>query len=521
MRCEYRKGRLTSRRGDFQSVSVTALMIAAGALMVSTVAASAEDASVVKLEKEMHRIERMHQREIHALQAQIKHLRKEHAVRYSGPVVKGPGVEPALPYVTMTPGHEFGLSSADGLNSIFFNGVVQVDAAGKVGGSSIPANPANIYLRRARLGMGGKFMGDWNYFLRFDLGGSGVEGAGAGSLENGYITYNGFANHHIFPVSLTIGAIDVPWTLDEPSSAYSMMFMERSAAQQLAVSTVGAGDKRLSIGAISHDKRYFAGAWLTGPTTGQARAFTDNIGSVPLSGLVRGAYQVIQTPNASLHVGANYGIQFTEGYTGTVALSKGITPEVEAFGKMEFGDGAPWAAPSPALKDSQVIGAEFAATYGNAFVQGEYYHYIIDTAQSAFGAPGGSGSFDGGYAEASYTFGGRRHYKASAGAYSGVIPDHPFVLGTNGWGALELGARYAIVDASNSGFSAFTGGIPAATSGWKHESIGGIASWYPNVNLRFEVEYEHVHDNQIDLLTGGTDHSGSFDYIAARSQVVW
>ena len=522
MRCEYRKGRLTSRRGGFQSVSVTALVIAAGALMVSTVAASAEDASVVKLEKEMHRIEALHQHEIRALQAQIKHLRREHAVRYSGPVVKGPGVEPALPYVTMTPGHEFGLSSADGLNSIFFNGEIQVDTAGKVGGNSIPANPANAYLRRARIGVGGKFMGDWNYFIRYDLGGSGVEDTGTGGLENAYIQYNGFYNHHQpFPVSLTIGAIDVPWTMDEPTGNDKVLFMERSAAQQLAVHTVGAGDARISIGATSNNSRYFAGAWVTGPTTGTARAFTDNQGSVPVSGLVRGAYQIIQTPLASLHIGADYGIQFTEGYTGTLPLSSGNTPEVNAFGAMKYPGGVGWTSLNPALKNSQVIEGEAGATYGNAWVQGEFYHYMIDTAQSPFGAPGGSASFNGGYAQASYTFGGRRHYNAKGGAYSGVIPDHPFMLGTGGWGALEIGARYTLIDATNSGFSTLTGGLNPATSGWKHEAFGGVASWYPNVNVRFVLEYEHVNDNQVNLLTGNDNHSGTFDYIAARSQVVW
>jgi phosphate-selective porin len=66
-----------------------------------------------------------------------------------------------------------------------------------------------------------------------------------------------------------------------------------------------------------------------------------------------------------------------------------------------------------------------------------------------------------------------------------------------------------------------TGGLPAATSGWKHEAYGGVVNWYPNVNLRFVLEYEHVNDNQINLETGGYNHSGSFDYVAARSQVVW
>jgi phosphate-selective porin OprO/OprP len=469
----------------------------------------------------MHRIEALHQREIHALQAQIKHLRKEHAVRYTGPVVKGPGVEPALPFVTMTPGHQFGLSSADGLNSIYFNGVVQLDAAGKVGGSSIPQNPANAYFRRARIGVGGKFYGDWNYFIRYDFGGSkGVDGTG--SLENAYIQYNGFYNHYQpFPVSLTIGAIDVPWTMDEMTGAYNILFMERSAAQQLAVHVVGAGDSRISIGATSNNNRYFAGAWVTGPTTGSARDFVDNEGSLPVSGLVRGAYQIIQTPNASLHLGANYGIQFTNGNTGKLALSSGNTPEVNAFGTMSYLDGTGWTSLNPAVKNSQVIGAEAAATYGNAWIQGEYYHYIIDTAQSAFGAPGGTANFDGGYAQASYTFGGHRHYNAKVGAYSGVIPDHPFEIGTGGWGALEFGARYSIIDASDSGFSALTGGLDPTKSGWRHQSVGGVASWYPNLNLRFELEYQHVNDNQINLLTGAYNKSGSFDYIAARSQVVW
>ncbi len=92
-----------------------------------------------------------------------------------------------------------------------------------------------------------------------------------------------------------------------------------------------------------------------------------------------------------------------------------------------------------------MFGAEAAASYGSAFIQGEYYHYIVDTMKACTsvvgvstitggggllgGTPGPAADFNGGYVEASYTFGGQRKYRPATGSYTGVIPNKPLGLG--------------------------------------------------------------------------------------------
>ena len=88
----------------------------------------------------------------------------------------------------------------------------------------------------------------------------------------------------------------------------------------------------------------------------------------------------------------------------------------------------------------QVYGVEAAASLYNFFVQGEYYHYVVDTRAGVpalpgnlqGGIPGPTLNFNGGYAEASLSFGGTRVYDPTRGAYTGVIPEMPLAPGSPG-----------------------------------------------------------------------------------------
>src|SRR6185437_2166819 len=79
---------------------------------------------------------------------------------------------------------------------------------------------SGVNARRAHLGVTGKFMGDWDYNLIFDFGGSTDSGANV-VLENAYITYNGLNPYHF-----DLGYQDVPYTLDEATSSNNIMFIE-------------------------------------------------------------------------------------------------------------------------------------------------------------------------------------------------------------------------------------------------------------------------------------------------------
>ncbi len=525
-----------SSREIISSVSVAALLA-----ITAASAAKADEASVAKLEKEMHRIEKMHQAEIRALQAQIKKMRYMSPAHYAGPVVKGPGAyEPPMPFVIMSKGHQFGLSSPDGLNTIEFTGRVHLDTGGYVNYRPDFLQPVKnlgspiVNFRRARIGVVGKFMGDWNYGLIYDFGGSSdgfaVPGGGASGIENAFLTYKGFANHHQpFPVVITIGAIDVPWTLGEAVGSNDLLMMERPTPQVMATS-FGGGDNRTSLGFTSNDAHYFFGAWLTGPTTGALHT-AGTAGGPQYSFLTRAAYTFTPTPVSTLHIGVNYANLFApRAGANTSGYAFGDRPEVRLDPTSLFTIG------TVPVSGGQVIGGEAAASYQNAFIMGEYFHYMLDSKTGttpvtlAGGAPGPTITGDGGYVEASYTFGGKRHYNKGRGGYSGVVPEHPLAWGSDGWGALEVAGTFSVVDFKNANLStavlgpAYTGIGPAGSGpygGAKQTAFGGGLNWYPNLNIKFMLDYEHVTVDRPSFFGGATTKGATVDWVAARTQFVW
>ena len=110
--------------------------------------------------------------------------------------------------------------------------------------------------RRARIGVLGKFGGDWNYALIYDFAGSSdgfagtasvggtsvgfLPGGGLSGIENAYLSYTG-----IKPLGGTLaiegGYMDIPYTIDEATSSNDIVFMERASntmSFELVASTI-------------------------------------------------------------------------------------------------------------------------------------------------------------------------------------------------------------------------------------------------------------------------------------------
>lgn len=554
MRNIHGESQFAARGRRIQGVSILSLMIGAAALIVGSGApARADDSATVdKLEKEIRKIEAQHEAEIRSLRVQIKEIQLKKTAGgggyYSppygngGPVVKGP--LPCAPFVTMTPGHEFGLSDCNGDNTINFTGRLHLDTGGYAnyshfGGFGPTGLASGVNFRRARIGVQGKFAGDWNYALIYDFGGSSdgfsstgaaaaatlLSGGGVSGIENAFVTYNGFYNHHQpFPVAITIGAIDVPWTLGEATSSNDILMLERPTPQVFATA-FGGGDFRTALGAISNDKNYFLGAWLTGPTTGALHTVgATNLGP-QFSALARAAYTLTWTQNGTAHIGANYAYTFDpRAGSNLEALSLSDRPEFRV-------DPTTFAATGTVpARSGEVFGGEAAASYENAFIQGEYFHYLENTRTGtaagtlAGGTAGPAYNFNGGYAQASYSFGGHRHYNPATGGYSGVIPDKPLAWGSDGFGAVEAVGTFSIVDTNDSALTALAGGGGGYTtySATKQTAYGGGLNWYPNLNLKFMLDYEHIIVNKYGLGVASTQTGGArIDWVGARTQFVW
>jgi len=583
-----------STRG-FANRAVVILLASTGICLMNAAPVRADDtATLQRLEAHIQRLEERHQSEIKALQAEIRQLRRQKPATVAAtptPPIEPPrsaapsGVlSPTLPakvLMTYDRGYHFGFSDATGDNTVELFGRLQVDTGGYTGYNPAPMTldrkglSDGIDLRRARIGVIGTFMSDWHYAFVYDFGNTADSNnpdnalASANSstspttsnnflsgVENAFITYNGFYSHgQQFPVAIDFGIMDVPWTLEESTSSNDLMFLERSSAQVIAA-TFGGGDFRSAFGARSNNDRYWLGAFLTGPNAGALHtagascntgttavtAGTPCVTSAQMTGLgpqlsflARGGYQLVQEKNATFHIGFNYANLFAPRTGANLdAIQLADRPELRIDPTTVLNTG------NIPASGGQVYGVEVAASYYNFFAQGEYYHYVIDTRAGVpalpgnlqGGGPGPTLNFDGGYLQASYSIGGTRHYDATRGAYTGVIPEMPMAPGSAGWGALELAGRYTIVNLNSpdlttavlgpaySAPGVFTGGT--TTYGGGKETTYGIGlNWYPNNNMKFMLDYEHVVVDNPQFFNGANYRGATIDWIAARSQLVF
>lgn len=597
MHNEFGESAVASRvRAALRGRLLVLLMASASLCALGGRAAVADDAQIQKLEAEIQQIEARHQAEISALRSEIHALRSQQKVVAGVLVTKGPPPGPGPHVIESTKsGVHFGFADGNEQNTVELTGRLHVDTGGYANYSPGVATldrkglADGINLRRARIGVTGKFLGDWNYTFIYDFGNTSdslnpnnalansqsntsptVNNNYLAGVENAYITYNGFYNHgQRFPIAIDLpGVQDVPWTLDEAVGSNNIMFLERSSSQVVATE-FGGGDFRTAAGVRSNDSRYFVAGFITGPNVGALHTAGDSCNSgtaapaagtpcVPnssatgfspqLSALFRASYQVVQTQDASLHVGFNYANLFDPRIGANVSgIQLYDRPELRVDPTYFLNSG------NIPAHGGQVFGAEAAAAWQNFYVQGEYYHYTVATLVGTTpfsvgppavpgsgtgvsgwfgGTPGPTLNFNGGYVEGSYTFGGRRHYVPATGAYGGVIPDNPFVFGTSGWGAFEVAGRFSIVDLNDPnlrtgvlGSSYSVPGVVSGTTdtygGGRQTAYGAGLNWYPNGNLRFMLDYEHVIADNPAFFGGPNFRGATIDWVAGRTQIVF
>jgi phosphate-selective porin OprO/OprP len=205
----------------------------------------------------------------------------------------------------------FGIESADGRNAIFLTGRLHLDVADYLDYkpdsrfAAVQDLNSGVNARRARLGVVGRFMSDWDYTFIYDLGGSGDgfppdPGALASGLENALVTYSGLKNHGV-PLVFDLGYMDVPFGQAEATSSNDIPLVERAAISNVATNIM-ANDFRAAFGARSFTDRYWAGAYVTGPTSG-----TNHTTGEPLGAIGRAGYNPWYSPEGFFHLEADVG----------------------------------------------------------------------------------------------------------------------------------------------------------------------------------------------------------------------
>ncbi len=447
----------------------------------------------------------------------------------AAPVAPVAVAPPPGPHVAQTSGNRFGLESADGQNSIYLTGRLHFDLGDYMDYhpdskfASVQDLNSGVNARRARLGVTGKFAGDWAYTFIYDFGGSTDEGPGGGGVTTGgiqsaQITYNGLYKGP-YPVAFDVGYMDTPFTLDEATSSNDIMFVERASIQTVA-SNIFANDFRSALGMRSNDDRYWAGIYATGPQSGATHGTGEQFGAFG-----RATYQLLQAPDYSFHLGGDIGALLkppTVGGIRTITLSD--RPEDRVDPTSILSTGALGTAANP-VNGAQVYGAELAGGWNSLFAQAEYYHIDVDRA----GLP--SNGFDGAYVEGSWTITGEhRKYLPATGAYSAIVPDHPFRPWNQdyGTGAFELAARYSTIDLNDDFISGVAPAKGSNAVGGGRQNVYQVGlNWYPNANMRFMLDYLHgTIDKAFSTAAGGgiagtplgAEIGGNFDALVLRSQ---
>ena len=461
------------------------------------------------------------QQQMQTLQGQLTdtQAQQQQLKAQAQPQGQGGQLAPAAPTGAMATmaGHP-GICTTDGRNCLAVTGRIHFDVGdylevhpqSKTGPHSLTSG---VNARRARIGVVGKFAQDWNYALIYDFGGttdSGSAGINPSGIENAFLSYQGLK-----PAAFEIGYMDLPWTMDESMSSNDIPFLER-ATPGVVATNLAAGDFRSAAGVRANDDRFWVGAYVTGPQSG---ALHSGSNSQQLGAVERAAYQVLQGPNYSLHIGADAEQVLTPRANGgsNTSIADTLTfsdrPELRVDSTTFLTTGA-----IPA-KGAQVYGGELGGTFGPFFFQGEFYHFMLDQAGQGAGAPRPTLEFDGGYAEAAWAITGEsRPYVPTAAAYGGIRPANPVDQG--GWGAWEVAARISEISLND---SVTPGRAQAATGGvfggqQTNYTLG--LNWYPVNNIRFLLDY--VHSDLHKLATNGVTPAGlTIDAVALRTQVAF
>jgi len=394
--------------------------------------------------------------------------------------------------------------TADGQNTLAVTGRLHFDVgAYDWRPASTGTSPRNldsgVNARRARLGVQGKFLGDWGYALIYDFGGSQDSGGGGinkSGIENAFVSYNGISQTH-----LMLGYMDVPYSLDEATSSNNIMFMEKSLAGDTATNIAG-NDARSAIGATWNNDIAWIGVFGTGPTAGTTHGIASTgVNAVQYGATGRATVQVLQTPDYSFHIGADVeGLIKPARPTGFGALTLSDSPEVRVDPTSLISTGTLGSALNP-VTGASVVGFETAGGIGSLYGQGEYFHY--DVARQSLS----NLNFNGGYGEVSYTLTGEsRKYASGCGCYGGIAPAHPFSLRNGNWGAWEIAGRYSVLSLNDQ-----------TVLGGKETNYTFGINWYPNNNLRFMLNYIHGDVNKTQT-AAPTNVGGTMNAVALRTQ---
>ncbi len=371
-------------------------------------------------------------------------------------------------------------------------------------------NPASVDLnsganfRRAQIGLVGTAWRDWSYNLTLDFGGNGLEQAGY--IYTASLEYDGLK-----PFGFRIGAYAPPAGIEDSTGSADLLFLERPASADIARNIAGSPG-RTAATIFAQDTNYLVAASITGDKV--------NIGSntklntapfdEQLAFVGRASWLALNDPEYKLLLDADLTHVFKP--TDTVAGSVSPTTVLNA---VSFGNGPELAVdstktvatPSFDAKTVTEYGFETAGEYDALYVQGGYFHYAITRRNTAIINP----DFSGWYALATWSLTGETHaYDPTTASFRGLRPTSG--LGSGGFGAWELKARYSHIDLD---FNPLTSAAAGGVAGGIQDVYSLGLNWYPTNGVRFALEYDNIKVNHVNAPANDI----SSDAIGLRTQL--
>ena len=334
--------------------------------------------------------------------------------------------------------------------------------------------------RRARFDMEGGVYDNINYKFQYDF-------ASSDPYKDAYIQVKKVP----LVGNFTVGHFKEPFSLEELTSSKYLTFMERSLPNTFALGrSLGV---RLNRSFMEKRATAAVGFFRDGNPADTGTTFGN-------SGIYNATTRLTYLPwyqekgRQLLHLGLSYRHAFHD-----------TTNQIRFRQRPEAHLGPRFVeTPKFHIEDIDYFNPEVALVYGPASLQFEWMSALVDR-------PAGDDiQYDGYYILGSFFLTGEhRPYKTSSGAFDRVKPRNNFDA-KGGWGALELAARYSMLDLNdedmNGGeLSNFTFGL----------------NWYLNPNVRFMLNYVRAVLDEDNCYYKGKkgDHCGDADIVQARFQV--
>lgn len=352
--------------------------------------------------------------------------------------------------------------SADGSYSLRFGGRLHADAAWYDEDRTLLLNngtDSGTEFRRARLFVSGQVLDDWRFRFEHDFAAKRDF-----RIKSAWVAYKGFK-----PVTIRVGNVLQPFSLEEMTSSNQIIFMERSLAN-----------------AFTRD--YKLGALLTtygDNWGGAAGVFGNHIRSGGDDGWgLAGRFTLSPVNNDREVVHLGIAAEYRE----PDKVSYSARPESHRVDNRLISTGT-----ISNVDATVTLGLEAAATRGPLRVQAEYMQAGVST------TTGTDADFSGWYAAASWLLTGeQRSYNSKKGTFRKLRPQSHY-------GAWEVAARYSALDLQDGGI---TGG--------EESNVTLALNWYVNRNVRLMANYIFA---DADPNSGGLDDSP--EIFQLRGQVVF